>query len=508
MVVLSASLLNKAGKPLMARQFVDMSRIRIEGLLAAFPKLINTNHQHTYVETESVRYVYQPMEQLYLLLITNKSSNIMEDLETLRLLAKLVPEFCPELDEEGVREESFEIMLAFDEVLAMGHRETINLQQVKTALEMESHEEKLHQMIRQSKINEAKEEAKRKAQSIDQAKAQRGGGSGMAGMGSSMGAISSAFQEEDRAPRSYQPEATYQEKPERKAPPKGKGMQLGSKSKVSNDMFAALEAEDSLVSAAPARPASMSKPAAARGGGGGGEAVTLEIHEKVSVKMSKDGALESLEVKGELKMTVQDGDAAYTRVQMTAGKNPGFQFKTHPNINRALWADESVLSHRDQSKSFPVGNELGVLKWRLPSGPAAMLPIAITCWPTPDGPNTTVNLEYESESALVLSDVRVIVPCPAAATVAEVGEGDARYLAKSATVEWRVEMVDDSNRSGSLEFSVASSDIDALFPISVNFNSNGTMCQLKVESVTDARSGAPIQFLASAALGVEEFEIA
>ena len=53
----------------------------------------------------------------------------MEDLETLRLLAKLVPEFCPELDEEGVREESFDIMLAFDEVLAMGHRETINLQQ-------------------------------------------------------------------------------------------------------------------------------------------------------------------------------------------------------------------------------------------------------------------------------------------------------------------------------------------------------------------------------------------
>jgi hypothetical protein len=42
---------------------MDMSRIRIEGLLAAFPKLVGSgNKQHTYVETENVRYVYQPIE--------------------------------------------------------------------------------------------------------------------------------------------------------------------------------------------------------------------------------------------------------------------------------------------------------------------------------------------------------------------------------------------------------------------------------------------------------------
>lgn len=75
---------------LVSRQFVDMSRIRIEGLLAAFPKLVGTGKQHTYVETENVRYVYQPIESLYLLLVTNKQSNILEDLETLRLLSKLV----------------------------------------------------------------------------------------------------------------------------------------------------------------------------------------------------------------------------------------------------------------------------------------------------------------------------------------------------------------------------------------------------------------------------------
>ena len=56
---------------------------RQEGLLAAFPKLMGSGKQHTFVETENVRYVYQPVENLFLLLITNKGSNIVEDLDTL-----------------------------------------------------------------------------------------------------------------------------------------------------------------------------------------------------------------------------------------------------------------------------------------------------------------------------------------------------------------------------------------------------------------------------------------
>ena len=105
----------------MSRQFVEMNRLRVEGLLAAFPKLVGHAKQHTFVETDSVRYVYQPLEnQMYLLLVTTKASNIVEDLGTLRLLAKVVPDVAGSLQEQAINEHAFDLIFAFDEVLTAG----------------------------------------------------------------------------------------------------------------------------------------------------------------------------------------------------------------------------------------------------------------------------------------------------------------------------------------------------------------------------------------------------
>ena len=182
MVIISAAVVTKS-RTLLSRQYIEMSRLQIEGLLSAFSKLVDsgssaaTNRSagdHTFVETEAVRFVYQPMEAgLFLVLITTKNSNMIENLETLRLLSKLMQEICHKnpassstqstiTNEDTVLSNAFDLVFAFDEAISFGYREPVTSAQINQYVEMESHEERLHQMIQQSKENEAKEQARRK----------------------------------------------------------------------------------------------------------------------------------------------------------------------------------------------------------------------------------------------------------------------------------------------------------------------------------------------------------
>ena len=92
MAVISASICNKLGKILVARQFIAITKLKLEEYMANFPKLIeqSSEKQCTFIETDSIRYVYQPMEKLFLVLITTKNSNIVEDIEVIRQMQQVV----------------------------------------------------------------------------------------------------------------------------------------------------------------------------------------------------------------------------------------------------------------------------------------------------------------------------------------------------------------------------------------------------------------------------------
>lgn len=131
----------------MSRQFLDMPRSRVEALLASFPKLADTGTQHTTVEQDNVRFVYQPLDELYMVLITNRQSNILQDIDSLHLFAQVVISTCKTLDEREILKNAYELLSAFDELVTLGYRENLTISQIKTFLEMESHEERIQEII-------------------------------------------------------------------------------------------------------------------------------------------------------------------------------------------------------------------------------------------------------------------------------------------------------------------------------------------------------------------------
>lgn len=420
-----------------------MTKARIEGLLAAFPKLMVTGKQHTFVETDSVRYVYQPLEKLYMLLITTKASNILEDLETLRLFSKVTPEYCRTLDEKEVLENAFELIFAFDEIIALGYRESVNLSQIKTFVEMDSHEEKLFQAVRLTQEREAKQKMREKAKELQMQRLEQGrkglvgmggGGRGMGGFsggssegfGNSGGGISSMMASSSLSSSATNSSSIISDVKSssgaggRSAPPTRNAMKLGGKSKDVDSFVDQLKNEGEKIAnlastattTAASSMSSVAKPKPVSDVVM--EGVHLKVEDKLSMQIGRDGGLQQFELSGLLTLRVTDEKFGRIRVKIGNEDTQGVQMQTHPNVDKELFRQQSQIGLKNPAKPFPLNTDVGVLKWRYSTQEDGAVPLQINCWPSENGEGgCDVNIEYELEHKhLELQDVVIAIPLP------------------------------------------------------------------------------------------------
>jgi len=519
MVVLSASVVTKSGRVIVARQFVEMNRLRIEGLLAAFPKLVGSgNKQHTFIETDTVRYVWQPVEQIFLVLITNKASNIVEDLDTLRLLSKLVPEIAGGHTEEKLADKCFELVFAFDEVITPGgYREYIDLRQIRQNLEMDSHEEKLHNMVKKTKMDSAKDQANHMSKVIRsrQKEAAKSGGliaaGTMTGIGGGGGAggdnVVELEQQQGGTSRSQHQmgyELTLTDKEQAPiaatAPTNVQSIKLGKKPKGST-LLDKVAKEDNLNLSASLvmskRKAQQSVAAEIAEVAVTKQPLTILVDEKLSCQLSQEGALENLDLKGTLSVTANDDsafkaiifvtDSDSTAPNRSAPPPPGLTFQVHPKVNKSEWEKRKVLTLKDKDKGFPVGRPVGVLRWSLQSNmDDSLVPFLINCWPEDEGDGTiNVNIEYTLQSTtLELHNVQVNVPLGTSAHPHIVAlDGAYQHDTSNQILSWQLALVDKSNATGTLEFTLQNSSLDAFYPITIDFTAKKLFYDLTITGV-------------------------
>ena len=397
------------------------------------------------------------------------------------------------------------------------------MQQIKTNMEMESHEEKLHNMIKISKIESAKDQAAVAARAIkDKQKEQMrmggGGSGGMAGMGggsrgdfgsdsSGLGASSMSFPD----PSTSSPVSTIAAASSSRVRQPVKGMSLnpaGAKNKSAED---ALMREDKLApllnttkTAATDVPSTIAAAVAQH-------PITLVVSEKVSAKLSRDGMIELFEIKGSLTLTAADDEAALCSVQlkMPTSKDGIFSFNTHPKVNKAAYEKSGLLQLKEANKGFPSARPVGILKWTHSSTNDELVPLKINCWPEEESRGQmNVSIEYSMDvPGLELHDVRICIPLGTSAAPSIVSvDGSHKHNSSTGELTWQIDLIDASNSSGSLEFNVQQRDAEAFFPIAVQFASQKLYSSVEVVNVLSAGQ-VPVVFGLSKCMSSEEYEI-
>ena len=167
MAALSVVICNKNARIIFARQFFNITRMDLEEYIVQFSRGVDSCKEITHFESDKVRYIFIPIESLYLILITTKNSNIIEDTEILKLIYRLIQDLCGKIDSESIVNNAFEIMLGIDDIVSLGYRNSVNLGQIKQYLQMESIEEQEFKRKKREQEEKVKRELAEKGREFD-----------------------------------------------------------------------------------------------------------------------------------------------------------------------------------------------------------------------------------------------------------------------------------------------------------------------------------------------------
>jgi hypothetical protein len=218
--------------------------------------------------------------------------------------------------------------------------------------------------------------------------------------------------------------------------------------------------------------------------------VHIEIEEKVNVKLDREGGLQSVELLGNLSLSV-DAKNAFISLQCTPLDPNMFQLKVNPKVSKESFNSSAILELADKSKGFVEGRSLALLKWRMPpSTDESRVPLMVNCWPSKNVGGYSVSLDFEHLlKSVPLQNVVVSVPLSAFGSsppqIIQV-DGDATYNNETQTLNWHIAKIGPSNATGTLEFEICGEPpVDSFFPINISFSSLVSYSGFKLLRVFD-----------------------
>lgn len=87
-----------------------------------------------------------------------------------------------------------------------------------------------------------------------------------------------------------------------------------------------------------------------------------------------------MELKGDMNLQISDPAFAHIRLKLASPSTDfggtSLQFKQHPNVAKFAPGKERIVTLKDPSRAFPVGQSLAVLKWRYAGTDESNVPLS------------------------------------------------------------------------------------------------------------------------------------
>ncbi|OHS92878.1 hypothetical protein TRFO_12253 [Tritrichomonas foetus] len=492
-MIYTVAIITHAGKLVLARQFTHENRNHIEGQLGAFQKLVQFSG-HSYIDTEKVRFVFQEINELYIILVVSKDSNLVSDLEALSLLVDVTRNMAGDFSEEKIIKKSLDLIFAYDECIFDGFKQNFTAANIIHFLKMDSAEEAEANRIRAEKEALAAAYMKKKAMEFEENRIHQKSSLIPSFVQNSISnTMNNAFNNTpttsipqqggyNSGTQVFNEEENYSRP--RASKPARSGMSLtrsaGSKTRAQQVM-----AEEGLEAPPPKAESSntnvVSSPVKSND-------FVITIHEKFTATLSRLDAVREVGVEGRLM-------ASYNRklnaiIQIDSNALPAnYRYKVMQQPRGKLWNDRKMLVYDNTGEKYGPGTDVTLLCWRMTSTNRDDLPINVSCWVQQSRNGSTFSCDVELvKDGFSTDTLEITIPVIDASllrniNITQCSSGNVETHERELYLKWVLDPLDDSNSKAELEFSTQSCEDDAFYPVSIAFMAPTTICDVEVLSL-------------------------
>ncbi|ORM41467.1 Coatomer subunit delta-1 [Babesia sp. Xinjiang] len=466
MAILSTGIASKK-RVLLSRQHREVKKAELETALSNFNRLVEKQSgDHTFVETEDNRFVYQPVDEYYVFVMTSFDSNILRDIGVVKALAEIVQSDAS----EGLQENLFELIFYMDELITDNKPEELTLDQIKEYILMDSQEEKKHNMIQTSKEKEEKERRKQIAAKLEKRKQLDHNFTQIVSETSVYGTLAA---DEPRAPSLMAGTSI----------PSGMKLSIHRMSRyLSLDKRTQINNRSSPLGLDAMRHATV--PKASRDEGSinilDAEApVVVQIVEVCSGSIHLEG--------GELVMTVFEESARLAALEFSA--NPEMKLRFHPIIDKNR-TSKNVVELQNPQQEHKIGHSVSLVKWRHKTSDEHFFPITVSCWPNTNAGRTTVTVEILNSSDALLGKVNFQV-LDSRYNQIVVNSNELGVVERNMdSLNWVVENF-ESQQTGRFEFTT-NGDLNSILPFTLLAKAATSAARIKILRCYDKNTGDPL----------------